>query len=84
MMKTGPVGVTATRQNYETKYFNDSSQTQDLRFSELVVKPLGNNYALLTGKFTLYGKGFPELTGRYSLVFGRTIHGWKILHDHSS
>jgi len=48
------------------------------------VRLLGDNYALLTGGFTLYGNNLPERSGRYSLVMILTKHGWMILHDHSS
>lgn len=84
MMRAGPVGLDSTRSNYEKSYFSDSTKKQDLRFSEILVRPLGQDHALVTGKFTLYGKNLPEQSGRYTLVFVRTNGGWKILHDHSS
>jgi ketosteroid isomerase-like protein len=49
----------------------------------MIVKPLGPNYALLLGKFVLYGNNLKEVSGRYSVVFIRTATGWKMLHDHS-
>jgi ketosteroid isomerase-like protein len=83
MMPTGPVGVSNIRELYATKYFNGSMPKQNLYYDELKVTLLGENYALLTGKFTLSGNNLPERSGRYSLVMIYTKDGWKILHDHS-
>ena len=84
MYPTGPVGLSAIRELYEKKYFDGKTPKQNLQYSELKVTMLGNNYALLTGKFTLSGNNLPERSGRYSLVMVRKKDGWKILHDHSS
>ena len=84
MMPTGPAGLSAIRDLYEKHYFNGKMPKQNLRYDELKVTMLGDNYALLTGKFTLSGNNLPERSGRYSLVMIHTDTGWKILHDHSS
>jgi ketosteroid isomerase-like protein len=83
MMPTGPVGISAIRELYEKKYFNGKMPRQNLFYDEMKVTLLGENYALLTGKFTLSGNNLPERSGRYSLVMVYTKDGWKILHDHS-
>ena len=83
MMPTGPVGLSAIRELYEKKYFNGKMPKQNLRYDEMKATLLGENYALLTGKFILYGNNLPERSGRYSLVMIYTKDGWKILHDHS-
>jgi ketosteroid isomerase-like protein len=83
MMPTGTVGLAAIRSLYETKYFNGKLPKQNLYYDELKVTLLGDNYALLTGKFTLSGNNLPTRSGRYSLVMVYTKDGWKILHDHS-
>ena len=84
MMPTGPAGLSTIRELYEKKYFNGKMPKQNLHYDELKVTMLGDNYALLTGKFTLSGNNLPERSGRYSLVMIYTKDGWKILHDHSS
>jgi ketosteroid isomerase-like protein len=84
MMPSGPVGIMGMKENYQKGFFNGSMPKQNLRYDDLFVRPLGKDYALLTGKFTLYGNGLKERSGRYSLVFIHTKEGWKILHDHSS
>ncbi len=83
MMPTGPVGISAIRELYEKKYFNGKMPKQNLFYDEMKVTLLGENYAFLTGKFTLSGNNLPERSGRYSLVMVYTKDGWKILHDHS-
>jgi len=83
MYPTGPVGVSSIRELYEKKYFNGKMPKQNLHYSEMKVTMLGENYALLTGKFTLSGNNLPERSGVYSLVMVLSKNGWKILHDHS-
>ena len=83
MMPSGPVGLDAIRALYVNKYFNGKMPKQNLRYSDMQVRLLGEDYALLTGVFTLYGNNLPERSGRYSLVLIHTKYGWKILHDHS-
>jgi ketosteroid isomerase-like protein len=83
MYPTGPVGLSSIRELYEKKYFNGKMPKQNLNYSEMKVTMLGENYALLTGKFTLKGGSLPERSGIYSLVMVLTKDGWKILHDHS-
>ena len=83
MMAAGPVGLDSIRSLYVKKYFKGSMPKQNLRYTDMKVRFLGKDYALLTGGFTLYGNNLPERSGRYSLVLTHTKHGWKILHDHS-
>jgi ketosteroid isomerase-like protein len=83
MYPTGPVGISTIRNLYQTKYFNGKMPKQSLHYSDMKVMMLGENYALLTGKFTLSGNNLPERSGVYSLVMVYTKDGWKILHDHS-
>jgi len=84
MTSTGLIGVDTLKAHYQKKYFNGTQPEQQLSFNELQVKALGHNYALVTGKFMLTGAGEPEQSGHFSLIFGLTKVGWKILHDHSS
>ena len=84
MMPNGPVGMDDIKELYEKKYFQGNKPKQNLRYTDLKVRFLGKDFALLTGGFTLYGNNLPERSGRYSLVMIHTEKGWKILHDHSS
>lgn len=83
MMPGGIVGLDSIGGLYRYKYFKGGMPKQNLRYGDMKVRLLGDNYALLTGAFTLYGNGLPERSGRYSLVMVLTKDGWKILHDHS-
>src|SRR6187551_1318839 len=60
MMLNGPVGITGMKDNYQKGFFNGDKPKQNLRYEELIVRPLGNNYALLTGKFILYGNDLKD------------------------
>jgi uncharacterized protein (TIGR02246 family) len=57
---------------------------QQLRFEQVVVRPLGTGFALVTGHFVLFGGGEPDKSGWFSLTWARTDEGWRIIHDHSS
>lgn len=84
MMPSGTVGIEGMKENYRKGFFNGNMPKQQLSYDEMVVLPLGKDYALLTGKFVLTGGGLKDRSGRYSLVFVRRTKRWKILHDHSS
>ncbi|MDO3640589.1 MAG: YybH family protein [Mucilaginibacter sp.] len=85
MFPTGPVGMDGIKNLYQKSYFKpDGLPKQNLKYTDIKVRMLGNDYALMTGGFTLYGNNLPERSGRYSLVWQHTANGWKILHDHSS
>ncbi len=83
MMPGGTVGLDSIRGLYQYKYFKGNMPKQNLRYTDMKVRMLGDGYALLTGAFTLYGNGLPDRSGRYSLVMMLTKSGWKIMHDHS-
>jgi ketosteroid isomerase-like protein len=82
-MPAGLVGLDGIRAVYEKYYFVGKMPKQNLRYSDMKVRFLGKDYAILTGGFTLYGNNLPERSGRYSLVMVRKGKTWKILHDHS-
>ena len=84
MMPNGPVGIAGMKENYQKSFFNGRMPKQNLKFEEMLIRALGEDYVLLTGKFVLYGNDLQERSGRYSLVFVQRKEGWKILHDHSS
>ncbi|HEX8433151.1 MAG TPA: nuclear transport factor 2 family protein [Longimicrobium sp.] len=79
-------GMTAIREQYRRSYFQTGVPTATLRFSEIEVRPLGSAHALMVGRFTLTPRaaGGRPTTGFFSLTWGRTPNGWRIIHDHSS
>lgn len=85
MTRTGPrPGVAAVEESFTRTYFRDGRPKQSLRFEQLVVRPLGRDAALETGRFVLSGGGEPEQSGWFTLVWVRTAEGWRAVHDHSS
>ncbi len=57
-----------------------------LTYSEMTLRMLSPEIALMTGKFELKrsAEGGGDATGRFTLIWKRTPQGWKIIHDHSS
>ncbi len=57
-----------------------------LKFSEIEVRMLGAEGALVLGRFNLTRSqaGGGDATGRFTLVLRKTPQGWKIIHDHTS
>lgn len=84
-MAPGPLrGRDRIRASLERSFWREGRPVQQLRYDSLTVRPTGPDYALVTGRFTLYGGGRADRSGWFSLVYARTPEGWKILHDHSS
>jgi ketosteroid isomerase-like protein len=54
-----------------------------LVFSDLEITPLGNDAAIALGRWKLK-RATDEPHGRFTLIFHRTIEGWRIVHDHTS
>jgi uncharacterized protein (TIGR02246 family) len=57
-----------------------------LSFSNIDVRMLAPDLALVTGEFHLErtGAGGGNAHGRYTLILRKTPSGWKIIHDHTS
>jgi len=65
------------------KAYDSREKMGTLTFSELEFTLLGSNTATVLGRWHL--KGPPnEPHGRFTLIFKRTKHGWRIIHDHTS
>jgi uncharacterized protein (TIGR02246 family) len=78
-------GVDAILARYQRNYPTAEARGI-LTFSEIEVRPLGEDYALALGRFALKRTvaGGGDAAGRFTLVLRRTAKGWKIIHDHSS
>jgi ketosteroid isomerase-like protein len=84
MTREGPVGREAMKAHYKDVFVGASAKPRPLRFERVTVRPLGDDHALMTGRFVLGGDGTPDQSGWFTLVWMRTPLGWRILHDHSS
>jgi len=48
------------------------------------VRPLGRDFALVVGHWTVTGMANGDRSGIFSLTWQRRPEGWRIIHDHSS
>jgi ketosteroid isomerase-like protein len=85
MTGKGPiVGKHRTADALRRSFFRDGKPIQQLRFEQVTVRPLGERFALVVGRFVLEGGGEPEHSGWFSTVWERQREGWRVIHDHSS
>ena len=69
-----------------TKSYPSRQAMGTLHFSEIEVRLLSDDAALVIGKFhlTRSESAGGDASGRFTLVLRRTSSGWKIIHDHTS
>lgn len=78
-------GKAAMKVRYQAKYnFADPARRGTLTIERLDYRPLGRDYALYIGRYTLRYPDGHTASGPTSLVFHREAAGWKIIADHSS
>ncbi|HVQ39690.1 MAG TPA: nuclear transport factor 2 family protein [Pyrinomonadaceae bacterium] len=65
------------------KNYNSREKMGTLTFSDLETKLIGNDAAVVLGRWHLARAG-DEPHGRFTLIFRNTKQGWKIIHDHTS
>lgn len=75
-------GWQTVRDRYAKKY-DSREKMGTLTFSEVDVKQLSADAALVTGRWHLQ-RNDSEPHGRFTLIFRRLPEGWRIVHDHSS
>jgi ketosteroid isomerase-like protein len=63
--------------------YSDPTAMGHLDFSNLEIRPLGPDYALVLGSWHL-ARPAGEVGGVFSLVFRQFPEGWRIIHDHTS
>ena len=65
------------------KSYDSREKMGTLAFSELEIKPLSEFYIMAMGRWQLTrAQDTPH--GRFTLIFRRTLQGWRIIHDHTS
>jgi ketosteroid isomerase-like protein len=82
----GPGGIMRGYQLVLSHYkqsYPDRAAMGQLDFSDLQIRALGDNAALVLGKWHLQRQA-GDVGGVFSLVFERFAEGWKIVHDHTS
>jgi uncharacterized protein (TIGR02246 family) len=65
------------------KSYSSREKMGTLAFSELEIKPLNNDSAVVNGRWQLT-RASDTPHGRFTLVFRKTKDGWRIIHDHTS
>lgn len=75
-------GWTKVRDRYKAKY-DSPAKMGKLAFSDLDLRPLGNDDVVVTGAWTLTREADTP-HGRFTLIFHRLPEGWRIVYDHSS
>lgn len=65
------------------KNYPDRAAMGHLDFSEIEITPLGNDAALILGRWHLNREAGP-VGGIFTLVARRFPEGWRIIHDHTS
>ncbi len=84
MLSTGPTGgVDAIEKTMKEGFWKTGRPIQQLRYENVVVRMLGKENALVTGKFVLSGADRPDRTGWFTTVWVKTKQGWRMIHDHS-
>jgi beta-aspartyl-peptidase (threonine type) len=81
-------GWDATKARYQAKYFTPDKNGKfpdrgELSFSDLEIEGFSPESALVRGRFSLK-LPTSTATGRFTLVFRKLAHGWRITSDHTS
>ena len=85
MTRNGPrPTIEAIEKAFGRAYFVDGKPRQKLRMESVAIRGLSGRSALMTGRFILSGGGEAEQSGWFTLVWIRTVDGWRVVHDHTS
>ncbi len=76
-------GWKATLERYQKRYQGEGKEMGKLAFEELSIELLGDDHALVRGRYRLKMKSETP-TGIFTLVLLKTAAGWRIIHDHTS
>ena len=72
-----------TTLNRYKKGYPDKKTMGTLQFSEIDIKLLSENAAMVFGKWELE-REHDHPWGLFTLIFKKTGYGWRIIHDHTS
>jgi hypothetical protein len=82
-----PMGIVYGYNNIVKRYhkmFPAPEEMGHLVFSDISVKVLSANYAMVAGKWTMNRPKEECLSGLFTLLFEKTRNGWKIDLDHAT
>jgi uncharacterized protein (TIGR02246 family) len=64
-------------------FWRTGRPAQNLQYEDVDVRPLGEHFALVTGRFVLTGGGRPDRIGTFTTVWADRSGSWLMIHDHS-
>ncbi len=76
-------GWKETLQQRKMRYQGEGKEMGSLTFGELEIEMLGDDHALVKGRWKLELKK-ENVEGLFTLVMRKTDKGWRIIHDHTS
>ena len=76
-------GRTLIEEGMRRGFWRTGRPLQNLRYEDVEVRPLGDHYALVTGRFVLTGGGRPDRVGTFTTVWTDRTGAWMMIHDHS-
>jgi beta-aspartyl-peptidase (threonine type) len=76
-------GFDAIRARYAAR-FEPGAARDSLRFTDLAVRALTPDWALVTARYVLERGDSVTATGPFTVVMQRTPEGWRMIHDHTS
>lgn len=76
-------GYDAVRARYAPR-FEPGATRDSLRFTELDVRVLTLDWALVTARYVLERGDSVTATGPFTVVLERRPEGWRMVHDHTS
>jgi ketosteroid isomerase-like protein len=68
---------------YRKRYQSEGREMGKLAFSDLQIRPAGDEMAWVRGRFKLITSK-ETFGGLFTLIFQRKPEGWRIVHDHTS
>jgi beta-aspartyl-peptidase (threonine type) len=66
------------------KGYDTREKMGTLTFSDLEIKPIGKDAAVVLGRWQLTRAEGGNPHGRFTLIFRHVAQGWRIVHDHTS
>ena len=76
-------GWESTLERYK-KGYPDKSSMGHLSFSEIDIKVISDEAAVVFGRWDLTREDNTTLSGLFTLLFKKTDPGWRIIYDHTS
>lgn len=70
--------------HYLQKTYSSKNDMGTLTTSDVKIKTLSANYALVTGHWQIKTSDDKEIGGPFSMIYENTKNGWKIILDHGT